>query len=156
MSTLEINIPESLRKQIEEIAMREGYTVSQFLTSAAGEKLAAISALEYLREQARAGRREDFDRYLAAVPDAEPIEGDRPVGSAPPQAAAAVAYYLNRRAQANGDHELHRAGCAYLPPDEGRISLGEHADGAAALQKAKEHAARVNACYYCLPEYHLS
>jgi hypothetical protein len=32
---------------------------------------------EYLRKEAQAGRREDFDRYLAAVPDAAPDANDR-------------------------------------------------------------------------------
>jgi hypothetical protein len=46
------------------------------LASAAGEKLAVLSTFDQLREHARQGRREDFDRYLAAVPDAPPIAGD--------------------------------------------------------------------------------
>jgi hypothetical protein len=33
--------------------------------------------LDYLRREAAAGRREDFDRYLAAVPDMAPPEEDR-------------------------------------------------------------------------------
>jgi hypothetical protein len=38
--------------------------------------------LEYLRREASAGRREDFDRYLAAVPDVAPPESDRLVKNA--------------------------------------------------------------------------
>jgi hypothetical protein len=48
---------------------KEGYTVSQFLASAASEKLAVLLTMDYLRREASAGRREDFDNYLAAVPD---------------------------------------------------------------------------------------
>jgi len=66
MSTLTIELPESLKKRIEAVAAKEGYTVSQFLASAAGEKLAAMLTMDYLRREARAGRRDDFDRYLAA------------------------------------------------------------------------------------------
>jgi predicted transcriptional regulator len=40
MSTLTIELPESLKKRIEALAAKEGYTVSQFLASAASEKLA--------------------------------------------------------------------------------------------------------------------
>jgi hypothetical protein len=77
MSTLTIQLPESLRKNIEALAAREGYSVSQFLATAAGEKLAVVLTLDYLRREAAAGRREDFEKYLAAVPDVAPPENDR-------------------------------------------------------------------------------
>jgi hypothetical protein len=77
MSTLTIQLPESLKKQIEALAAREGYSVSQFLASAAGEKLAVVLTMDYLRREAAAGRREDFERYLASVPDIAPPEHDR-------------------------------------------------------------------------------
>ena len=76
MSTLTIELPESLKKTIEELAAREGYSVSQFLASAAGEKLAVFMTMDYLHREAAAGRREDFEKYLAAVPDAAPVPGD--------------------------------------------------------------------------------
>jgi hypothetical protein len=76
MSTLTIQLPESLKKTIEDLAAREGYSVSQFLASAAGEKLAVVMTMDYLRREAAAGRREDFDKYLAAVPGAPPLPGD--------------------------------------------------------------------------------
>ena len=77
MSTLTIQLPESLKKNIEALAAREGYSVDQFLASAAGEKLAVVLTLDYLRREAAAGRREDFEKYLAAVPDVTPPEHDR-------------------------------------------------------------------------------
>ena len=77
MSTLTIEIPESLKQSIEELAAREGYSVSQFLASAAGEKLAVILTMDYLRREAASGRREDFEHYLKAVPDVTPGENDR-------------------------------------------------------------------------------
>jgi hypothetical protein len=76
MSTLTIQLPESLRKTIEALAAREGYSVSQFLASAAGEKLAVVLTMDYLRREAAAGRREDFERYMSAVPDTAPQPGD--------------------------------------------------------------------------------
>ncbi len=77
MSTLTIRLPESLKKRIEALAAEEGYSVDQFLASAAGEKLAVMLTVDYLRREADAGRREDFERYLAAVPDVPPPENDR-------------------------------------------------------------------------------
>lgn len=77
MSTLTIELPESLKKRIEALAAREGYSISQFLASAAGEKLAVVMTVDYLRGEAQAGRREDFEKYLTAVPTAVPAETDR-------------------------------------------------------------------------------
>ena len=77
MSTLTVQLPESLRKSIEALATKEGYSVSQFLASAAGEKLAVVMTMDYLRREASQDQREDFERYLAAVPDIQPPENDR-------------------------------------------------------------------------------
>jgi predicted transcriptional regulator len=76
VSTLTVQLPESLKKRIEDLAAKEGYSVSQFLASAAAEKLAVVLTMDYLRREAAAGRREDFERYLAAVPDVPPQPGD--------------------------------------------------------------------------------
>ena len=51
--------------------------MGQFLASAASEKLAVVMTMDYLRREATAGRREDFDHYLKAVPDTVPPEEDR-------------------------------------------------------------------------------
>lgn len=77
MSSVTVEIPDSLKRSIEALAAAEGYTLEQFLASAAGEKLAVVLTTNYLRQEAAAGRREDFDRYLAAVPDAPVGESDR-------------------------------------------------------------------------------
>ncbi len=72
MPTLTIELPDSLKERIEALAAKEGYSVSQFLASAAAEKVAAVLTVDYLRREAAAGRREDFEKYLAAVPDVAP------------------------------------------------------------------------------------
>jgi len=77
MSTLTIELPDSPKQSIEELAAKEGYSVSQFLASAAGEKLAVMMTTDYLRREAGLGRREDFERYVEAVPDVAPPENDR-------------------------------------------------------------------------------
>lgn len=77
MSTVTINLPDALKDGIEEAAAREGTSIHQFLVRAADEKLAAVRSLDRLRSEAATGRREDFDRFLAAVPNAAPLEGDQ-------------------------------------------------------------------------------
>jgi hypothetical protein len=77
MSNVTFQLPDSLYRSIQELVEREGYSIDQFLASAAAEKMAALRTLEYLRSEAAGGRREDFEKFLAAVPDREPIETDR-------------------------------------------------------------------------------
>jgi hypothetical protein len=77
MNALTIRLPESIHQTIKKLAKREGCSVNQFLASAAAEKMSALLTLDYLRSEAAEGRREEFEAFLAAVPDAEPLETDR-------------------------------------------------------------------------------
>ena len=77
MSALTVRLPESLHNSIKELARKDGISVNQFIASAAGEKMAVLKTLDFLRREAEQGRREDFDSYLAAVPDVEPLTGDK-------------------------------------------------------------------------------
>jgi hypothetical protein len=70
MSKLTVELPESLKRSIETLARTEGYTVDQFLASAAAEKIAAMRTLEYFRSEAAKGKCEAFERVLASVPSA--------------------------------------------------------------------------------------
>jgi hypothetical protein len=77
MSRITIQLPDSLKKSIEALAAKEGYSVSQFLASAAGNKLAVVLTMDYLRREADARRRADFEKYLAAVPNVAPPDNHR-------------------------------------------------------------------------------
>lgn len=77
MNALTVQFPDSLHRSIKELAAQEGYSVDQFLASAAAEKMAAIRTLDYLRAEAAQGKREDFEQFLAAVPHRQPEESDR-------------------------------------------------------------------------------
>ena len=76
MSTISLRLPESLHRQIRELATREGISINQFAATALAEKMAALMAEEYLVNRARRGSREKFDVALAKVPDAPPRPGD--------------------------------------------------------------------------------
>ena len=76
MSTLTIQIPDGVARQLRECAAKEGVTVDQLLSSAAAEKLSALMTVEYLRERARRAKREDFVAFLNASPDVPPMPGD--------------------------------------------------------------------------------
>jgi HicB family len=77
MSTLTVQLPESLHAKIEELAKSEGISVNQFLATAAAEKMAALLTQDYLQREAAQGKREDFERVLNAVPDVQPEEYDQ-------------------------------------------------------------------------------
>ena len=65
-------------------------------------------------------------------------------------------YYVNKNAQANGDHEVHTTGCSFMPDEENRIYLGDFARCAPAVKKAKETYSQSDGCYYCSNACHTS
>ncbi len=83
MSTLSLRIPESLHRELRELARREGVSINQIISSAVGEKVASLKTLDYLRERASRGKRLRFEQVLAKVPDVEPEETDRLLINAP-------------------------------------------------------------------------
>lgn len=63
-------------------------------------------------------------------------------------------YYVNKNAQANGDHEVHRQGCSYMPGESSRIYLGEFDSCHPAVRAARQHYRQVDGCFYCSKECH--
>ncbi len=47
-------------------------------------------------------------------------------------------YYVNKKAQANGDHEVHHENCIYLPDIENRKYLGIFSTCKEAVKEAKK------------------
>ena len=58
MSTLSLRLPESLHKQLRELAKKEGVSINQLATSALGEKIAALMTEDYLEQRAPCEPRE--------------------------------------------------------------------------------------------------
>ena len=59
-------------------------------------------------------------------------------------------YYVNKNQQSNGDHEVHREGCRYMPAVHNRDYLGGYATCPPAVREAKRRGYRTaNGCYYC-------
>lgn len=65
-------------------------------------------------------------------------------------------YYVNKNEQQNGDHEVHREGCSWLPASQNRIYLGEFSNCKSAVEAAKKHYSQVNGCIHCSTECHTS
>ena len=77
MSALSLRLPNSLHNQLRELARREGVSINQLVNSAVAEKMAALMTVDYLRERAERGSRQEFKAALAKVPDVEAPEEDR-------------------------------------------------------------------------------
>ena len=77
MSTLTVKLPDSLLKTIRRLAKAEGMSVNQFVSSAAGEKMAAWQTLEHLRLEAAKGRRKDYLDFLNAAGEEAPLQTDK-------------------------------------------------------------------------------
>jgi len=77
MSTMNVDVPDSLLKQVRQLAEQENMTLEQFISSALAEKVSTLRTVEYLRQRAARGNRADFERALNDVPDTEPSEADK-------------------------------------------------------------------------------
>ncbi|MCD4764528.1 MAG: toxin-antitoxin system HicB family antitoxin [Desulfobacterales bacterium] len=76
MSTLSLRLPNSIHRHIKEIALHEGVSINQFISSAVSEKISAISTENYLLQRANRANREDFKKILNNVPNRTPLAGD--------------------------------------------------------------------------------
>ena len=76
MSTLSVRLPDSLHKQVRDLARREGISINQFVALAVAEKMSALMTEDYLEERARRGDRARFEAILAKVKDRPPDPGD--------------------------------------------------------------------------------
>jgi len=76
MTTLNLTLPNSIQRHLQEMADLEGVPVNQFVMSAVVEKISALTAETYLR--ARAGRADPaaFRAILDKVPQRPPLAGD--------------------------------------------------------------------------------
>lgn len=77
MSTLSLRLPESLHRQLGEIAKQEGVSINQLINSAVGEKMSALWTEQYLSARSKRGSRKRFVASLAKVPNREPGTDDR-------------------------------------------------------------------------------
>ena len=88
MSALNLRLPDSLHRQVRELAERDQVSINQFIALAVAEKVATLRTLDYIAQRAQRGSRERFDGVLNKVAEAnlEPYEVDRlpeEAGSAP-------------------------------------------------------------------------
>ncbi len=76
MSNISLRLPDSLHKQVRELAERDNISINQFIATALAEKMSALLTSEYLAERASRGSRAKYDQVLRKVRVAEPEPGD--------------------------------------------------------------------------------
>lgn len=77
MSTVSVEVPESLHAAAGELARASGLTVGQLVASALAEKVSALAGPGWLAARAARGDRARFEAALGEVADIEPAEQDR-------------------------------------------------------------------------------
>ncbi len=110
MTTLSVRLPDSLHKQVKELAQQDGVSINQFVTVAVAEKLSALLTEEYLHDRARRGSRSRYEAALAQAPDVAPEERDRIAPGLAASRPAARSRYIHEEppayeAGAAGDQE---------------------------------------------------
>ena len=58
MSALNLRLPESLHRQLRELAERDQVSINQFVVLAVAEKIAAMRTLDYIEQRGQRGSRE--------------------------------------------------------------------------------------------------
>ena len=76
MTALTVRLPNSVHQKVRELAERDDISVNQFIAAAVSEKMASVMTLDYLKAEAAKDNRQDFDRFLAMVPDVPAVYGD--------------------------------------------------------------------------------
>lgn len=77
MTNLNVQLPESLYKQIEALAARENISIEQLTTIALSAQVSVWMTKDYLEEKAKSGSWKKFQQVLNKVPNVEPEEYDK-------------------------------------------------------------------------------
>jgi hypothetical protein len=74
--TLQVDIPDSLVRQANELAERQHVSVDQVVAAALSAQIAAAPARVSIAERAKRANRQRMDDILARVPANPPVLGD--------------------------------------------------------------------------------
>mgnify|MGYP000974587143 FL=1 len=76
MTTLNLTLPNSIQRHLQEMADLEGVPIDQFITSAVAEKISALTAETYLQTRADRADPAAFQAILDQVTQRAPLTGD--------------------------------------------------------------------------------
>lgn len=76
MTNLNLTLPTSIQRHLQEMADMDGVPVSQFIMSAVTEKISALTTEAYLRARSERADPAAFRKILDKVPNRAPLPGD--------------------------------------------------------------------------------
>jgi hypothetical protein len=76
MTTIQAQVPDPLAKQVEELAEQEKVSVDQLVSIALAYQVSAWRKRDAVRQRAKRGDWEKFDRVMRKVRDVPPLPGD--------------------------------------------------------------------------------
>mgnify|MGYP001560293232 CR=1 FL=1 len=77
MSTISLQLPDSLHDRVRRLAKQESISIDQLIVLALAEKISALMTETHLRQRAKRGDRKKYHRALAKVADTPPEIKDR-------------------------------------------------------------------------------
>jgi hypothetical protein len=77
MSTLNIQLPDSIRQRVEVLAREDGVGVDAFVATVLSQRIAVAEADSYVRRRAAQGSARQMLDILEMAPKVEPEERDR-------------------------------------------------------------------------------
>ena len=63
-------------------------------------------------------------------------------------------YYVNKKGDSDGFHEVHTEECTYCPDVINRTYLGYYSSCEEAVNEARGHYVKVDGCFWCSRECH--
>lgn len=76
MTTIQAQVPDTLAREVTELAEREKVTVDQLVNLALASQIGAWRKRDTIAERAKRGSWENFDRVMAKVRNVPPLPGD--------------------------------------------------------------------------------
>ena len=77
MTNLNVQIPDSLYKQIEAKAAKENVPIDQLVAIALSAQVSAWASKDYIEQRIARGSLDKFKQVLSKVPDVEPDDYDK-------------------------------------------------------------------------------
>ena len=77
MPTLSVRLPNSIHREVRQLAKEDGVSINQFISLAIAEKVSSLRTVDYLKQRAARGSAEDLLSVLDSAPDVEPERRDK-------------------------------------------------------------------------------
>jgi predicted transcriptional regulator len=76
MSTISLQLPDSLHDQVRRLAEQDHISIDRFIATAVAEKMSALMTADYLEQRAKRADRRKCEEAMAKVSDRPPVPGD--------------------------------------------------------------------------------